>query len=400
MFSRIRKYIERQKVIGMVGSFDEAGLIAAVEESNREALTILLKNRISPDALTHRGLPALSLAIRKGDLPVVRILAEAKADIDAQDKDGRTPLMRAIESGNRHIFAYLIDLEPELEIEDKDGETVLFKAVRDGNTTFCRKLIDMGANVEAISHSGLTPLMLAVDQGRTGIVRSLLQTGADPMVRDGEGKTVMERYHGNTRVTQLLKEALSRRGIKEKPSLPTLPLPGISLAGFSPSEIMLSQLPQLGSMLIGLAEGMLESLGATSNLSQAEQKTRALMDQLNLDFLTEGNAVTPANEKAVLWLKEQIRRTLQLLIEIRTAGNRVSALLARRNAESPGAVGAEVSGYLNKALLEAAASGHRELVALLIAAGADPASTDENGKTARDLALAGEFYEIVQLLKV
>ncbi|MEZ4777614.1 MAG: ankyrin repeat domain-containing protein [Bacteroidia bacterium] len=405
MLRSIRIYFRRRKVIRMVGSFDEAGLLAAVEETNRQALEILLKDRISPDARTPKGLPALSLAIRKGDLHVVSMLIDAKANIDAQDKDGRTPLMKAIESGNRHIFSLLIEQDPELDMVDRDGETALFKAVREGNTTFCRKIIDMGANVDVVNQNGLTPLMLAVDQARIGIVKSLLQAGADPMVKDDSGQTVLDRYHGNSRISQMLKDALARRGIKDKSSgTANISLPGLSLSGLvlpflSMNEGIIGQLPQLGSLLIGLAEGILESIGATTNLQQVEQKSKAMIEQINLDFLRTENATSPANEKAILWLQEQIRRTLQLMIELRTAGNRVTALLARKPEETPGETAGEITGYLNQALLEAAATGHRELVALLVSAGADPSATNENGETASDLALAKEFYEIVQLLK-
>lgn len=405
MLRSIRIYFRRRKVIRLVGSFDEAGLIAAVEETNREALKILLKDHISPDARTSKGLPAISLAIRKGDLPVVSMLIDAKANIDAQDKDGRTPLMKAIESGNRHIFALLIDQDPEIEMLDREGETALFKAVREGNTTFCRKIIDLGANVDVVNQNGLTPLMLAVDYARIGIVKSLLQAGADPTVKDYSGQTVLDRYYGNSRITQMLKDAFERRGIKDKSSgITNFSLPGLSFSGLvlpflSMNEGIIGQLPQLGSLLIGLAEGILESVGATTNPQQIAQKSKTMIEQINLDFLRTENSTDPANEKAILWLQEQIRRTLRLLIELRTAGNRVTALLARKAEENPGATSGEITGYLNQALLEAAAAGHRELVALLVSAGADPSATNENGETASDLALAKEFYEIVQLLK-
>ncbi|MDX2247392.1 MAG: ankyrin repeat domain-containing protein [Bacteroidia bacterium] len=268
MLRSIQTYFQKRKVIRMVGSFDQAGLVVAVNETNTKALEILLKNGISPDARTNKGVSALSLAVQKGDMPVIQMLLKARASIDIQDKDGSTPLMKAIESENRPIFTLITDYEPELEIADYQGETALFKAVKQGHTTFCRKLIDLGANVDIANHKGITPLMLAVGQLYTGIVKSLLHAGADPTVKDHSGQTASDHNPGNAHIAQMLKEALARRGIKDKSE----PGDALPFSDLILNEKFLSQILQLGSLLVGLAEGLLNSI-SKKNEENANEDT-------------------------------------------------------------------------------------------------------------------------------
>lgn len=416
LFRRFRTYRDKVKVIRVTGSFDDIGLIVAVEETRRQALEILLKNGISPDAKSERGVPALIKAINMGDLPVIKMLIEARANVDARDKDGRTPLMAAIVGGNKHVFLYILEQDPELEIVDNSGETALVKAVREGNTTFCRKLIEAGAEVDIVNHEGITPLMIAVDYQRSGIIKSLLHAGANPLIEDQDGHSALDRYHASPRITRMLEEAALRQQGKSVKSSQN-PLENIPLA-----DNLLGQIPQLGSMLIGLAENLLESVGGKQNMDQAQQKGRQLVDQMNFDFLAGEGGHSPQQQQTVNWFKEQLKWGLKLLIDIKTIGARVQEL-SRQGEDSGGNLlertrdqlsllltefssfleGREgtpsrehISPYLDQALLEAATAGNPELVELLLAAGANPNFANPEGKTSLHLAIA--FPEIIKKL--
>ena len=416
IFRRFSAYRDRVKVIRVTGSFDDIGLIVAVEETRHQALGILLKNGISPDAKSEKGVPALIKAINIGDLPIIKMLVEAKANIDAQNKDGHTPLMAAIIGGNKHVFLYVLEQEPELEITDSTGETALVKAVREGNTTFSRKLIEAGAEVDIANHEGITPLMIAVDYQRSGIIKSLLHAGANPLIEDQDGHSALARYHASPRITRMLEEAALRQQGKSVKSNQN-PLESLPLA-----ENLFGQIPQLGSMLIGLAENLLESVGSKQNMDQVQQKGRQLVDQMNFDFLAGEAGNSPQQQQTVNWFREQLKWGLKLLIDIKTIGARVQEL--SRQAEAPegnllertrnqlsllltefssflegregGPTREHISPYLDRALQEAASAGNPELVELLLAAGANPNFANTEGKISLHLAVA--FPEIVKKL--
>ena len=133
MFKRLRNYLDKRKVILAVGSFDERGLITAVEENDFYSIQVLLANGVDPNAKTERGVPVIIRAISMGNLRVLEALLAAGAETDLADREGQTPLMRAIEHGNKHVFLFFLNHETDLEARDQKGDTALMKAALAGS---------------------------------------------------------------------------------------------------------------------------------------------------------------------------------------------------------------------------------------------------------------------------
>ena len=319
MFKKIQKYLNRRKVIAAVGSFDERGLLIAIEEVKRDLLEILIKAEVSVNCKDDRGSTALIKAIKANDLPMVKMLIEAGADIDTKDKEGKTPIMKAIEGGNKHIFSYLMLQYPDLELTDKLGDTALLKAAKEGSTTISRKLIDAEVDVDATNHKGVTALMIAVDHLRTGIIKSLLHAGADPNIRDHQGRSVFDRHHSSPRITQMLKEAAVRYKLKD----------GNFISESSPlnqRESILGQVQNVSSFLLSLTADALNVVEQNEKLKELETKGAILLTQLNPDnFITAED-----REKVIDWMQEQLNWGLNLLVHLKDINANLDKLATHR----------------------------------------------------------------------
>jgi uncharacterized protein len=388
MFKRLRRYWERQKVFREIGSFDESGLVYAAEEGNRDCLTILIQAGFNVNAISERGVPAVSRAVEKGNLPIIRMLLEAGADVDARDRQGETPLMRSIRSSNRHIFSYLMEQDPDLELADETGETALFKAVRAGNTTLTRKLVEAGAEVDLLNQSGCSPLMLAVENERIGVVKTLLNAGADPTIRDKDGRTVLEYEVQSPRLTRMLRKAAAlkrqeHQGRATESATAGSEAPLSSLfpnVGFS----MLDQVPRLSRLMLSMMDTTLHALNSPYDVEDAEQKGRNLVQTLLGQRPTPNGHTTPrkngsaydsTNGKAIEELSDQLQELI--------AWMRQQQELTQANPYLNG----KAQAQLDRALLEAAALGAHRIVPVLLNLGADHDARDDEGNTPLHLAV-------------
>ena len=390
MFKRLRKYWERQKIFREIGSFDEAGLVYACEEGNLECLGILIDSGVNVNAVSERGVPAMSRSVDKGNLPAIRILIEAGADPNARDSKGCTPLMYSIRSSNRHIFTFLMTQDPDLELADFSGETALFKAVKEGNTTLTRKLIEAGAEVDVINQDGITPLMVAVKHERIGVVKALLSAGADPTIKNKQGRSVLEFDVQSPRLMRMLRKAhldlkheeqrLNGNGQGQTKDGRTDPiyLPEIS-------STLLDTFPNLGGTLANLLNTTLQVFNSPYRADDVEQHGRELIRRFMRGENRangNGNGHHPVDEG----VKEQLSELMTWLKDQET----------QRSSSSETSDTEQVQ--LDRALLEAAALGAHRIVPILLRLGADPMARDALGNTPLHLAIAHPAV-VKQLLK-
>jgi ankyrin repeat protein len=110
------------------------------------------------------GATPLWLAAFFGHAEIVSILAAAGADLNAGANDGSTPLMAAIGRNPQTavlVARRLLDAGADVNASDENGATVLHRAVTAGFTDVVRLVAEKGANLEARNRQGQTPLMLA-----------------------------------------------------------------------------------------------------------------------------------------------------------------------------------------------------------------------------------------------
>jgi hypothetical protein len=87
-------------------------------------------------------------------------------------------------------------------------------AAGEGDTSRVAFLLKLGGSPNAEGPDATyTALTGAAESGRTDVVKLLLQKGADPLLRDGEGRTPVERARRNEHfeIVRLIEEAQRRR---------------------------------------------------------------------------------------------------------------------------------------------------------------------------------------------
>ena len=114
--------------------------------------------------------PAWELAIKGGDVEVVRDLLDRGADVNARDRYGQTALMLAAHGGHRAIVEALIAHGANLNCTAKFGLSALMLSVVAGHAEIARLLARAGADlslrgVGAPGFAGKSARDLAADRG-------------------------------------------------------------------------------------------------------------------------------------------------------------------------------------------------------------------------------------------
>ncbi|MDL2283611.1 ankyrin repeat domain-containing protein [Oxalobacter sp. OttesenSCG-928-P03] len=85
----------------------------------------LLEKGADPNLVSRAAHPFL-MALGKGDLDIISLMIKKGADIRATDSDGREGLSRAAEKGRADVVKLLLDAGAKADAKDKDGQTALY----------------------------------------------------------------------------------------------------------------------------------------------------------------------------------------------------------------------------------------------------------------------------------
>jgi ankyrin repeat protein len=197
----------------------------AVHGAQVETVRALLQAGARLDVANRYGMTPLALASRAGDAAMVDLLIEAGATVrtaDAALRDGRTTLMLAAGAGNAAAVTSLIRHGAPVDAaEARTGTTAMMWAALDDRADAIRALARGGANVNAraaltafphtppgvigdaleegvsyvgqtvLPKGGWTALMYAARQGAAGAVTALVEAGADVNGTDPDGATAL-----------------------------------------------------------------------------------------------------------------------------------------------------------------------------------------------------------------
>ena len=188
----------------------------------------------------NNGWTALHLTVELKLPGVVQVLIDAGADVEAQDTDGLSPLLFASSSGHLDIVKMLVEAGAVCvtnnndatclmlashsghtetvrflaglkdvdvnQVHEKDGFTALHCAGQQGRGDVVEVLIDAGADIEAKNDVGRSPLLFASSSGHLDIVKMLVKAGAGVCVTDNEGDTclIFATYFGHTETVRYL----------------------------------------------------------------------------------------------------------------------------------------------------------------------------------------------------
>ena len=150
-------------------------------------------------------------AARRDDIDAVRTLIADGADVNAPHGDGMTGLHWAALSGNREIAQLLIDAGAALEAATRLGaHTPLHVAAKVGHGEVVAILAEAGADPAAVTETGATPLHFAAASGDVRAVTVLLGHGAATDAREpqwGQTPLMFAAALGRTEAVTALLEA-------------------------------------------------------------------------------------------------------------------------------------------------------------------------------------------------
>jgi ankyrin repeat protein len=355
---------------------DRAGrtlLMLASLEGRLEIVSELLRSRADPNVADAAGQNALTLAAIRGHDDVVRALLAAGAQVR---DDGRgNALIGALAGNNMKVIERIVPhASPEARSSaliyavEKDREQAvatlgrgldpallsapLISAARAARQQSVTMLLKLGAPAEAADTRGITALMWSAYGGDTETTRALLAAGAEPDKKAPDYQVGDGRLPRSTGWTALLWAACLDHAEVVRVLLEAKA--DVSVTD-SRKNTALSCAAENGSIE---SVALLQQAGATGNVDEARVRTTAI-----LRAAQRGNV-------------ERVQQLLQMGVSARTAND-----------------------YGVTPLHEAARIGHPKVVAVLLAAGADPNARTRAGETPMWFVEQGRNPEILNALR-
>ena len=141
---------------------------------------LLIEAGADVDAVTHTGVSALSLACENGSPAIVGLLLRAGAPVNVAAVGGVTPLLHAAQSGHADVVRALLEHGADVDARATGSrQTPLMWAASEGHVSSVALLLEWGASTTAVSAGGFTALMFAVRAGDLDVVTTLVEAGAD-----------------------------------------------------------------------------------------------------------------------------------------------------------------------------------------------------------------------------
>jgi ankyrin repeat protein/Zn-dependent protease with chaperone function len=333
------------------------------------------------------GTPLIAAAA-SGDLAGMRELIEAGADVNEAfaDYEPRTPLNAAARGGHLDAVKLLLSHGAEVDRIVSGDATALIDAARNGHVDIVSLLLESGADANRTVPGDGSALIAAALSGRAESVRTLLEYGADPSLAvPGDGTPLAAAsIRGNDEVLEMLLEQGANPDVAAEGDPGAMmqaasrgqmaALERLAAAGGDVNQVNLGDgTPLIAAARRGnlpAAEWLLDH-GADANLAAEGDGNPLIMAAVNghtdvisllLDRGADIDAVVPGDETALI---------------ASAGGGAIESvrLLLERGADANLAVpvdgGLFGDAELRSALGQAEAHGHEEIVALLVAHGAD-----------------------------
>jgi ankyrin repeat protein len=171
-------------------------LQTAISGDHEEMVAELLRHGARADTRDNYGGSALSSAVSRGQVGVVKLLVDrmGTSALHQRGHGGRSFLHDAAQWANEDMVAYLVGKGLRPSITDNDGMTPLMYCAKRKTPATVRVLERLLSymdthELDMRDDQGKTALHWAVDQKCPANVRALLVGGADPSIVDNEGRT-------------------------------------------------------------------------------------------------------------------------------------------------------------------------------------------------------------------
>jgi uncharacterized protein len=155
-------------------------LVDAAKRADHAAVQSLLKRGVDVNAALADGTTALHWAVQANDAQLTDLLIAAGANAKAANRYGVTPIFLACTNGNAPIIEKLIQAGADPNASLPEQQTALMTAARAGGVDAVKVLLAHGATADAKEGwHGQTALMLAAAENHPDVVKILIEHGAD-----------------------------------------------------------------------------------------------------------------------------------------------------------------------------------------------------------------------------
>ena len=189
----LQEIIKHNAYLDAQNKNDQTALLLACLYKQQDSVQILLKAGSStniPDNVGDRSLTAAVLGGCRNK--IIQTIIHHGSDVNATSKRKVTALMTACQMSNSNVINVLLNAGANPNIVDVDGFTCLHYAVHYGfSKEVFQAIIDHRADVNATNKDNRTALMMACDDNNEGIINVLLNAGANPNIVDVDGYTCL-----------------------------------------------------------------------------------------------------------------------------------------------------------------------------------------------------------------
>lgn len=155
--SNMRMLEARKKISEAHLSFSSAGMLQAVEYGMYDETQAFLQAGFANSTENSDGVPLLSLAVRNGDMEIIRLLMSYNASLNVIARDRTTsPLMDAVTANNKEVASLLINAGADLNYRNRNGQSALIVAIGSRMSGVAGLLIEQGADLNIKDSLGMT----------------------------------------------------------------------------------------------------------------------------------------------------------------------------------------------------------------------------------------------------
>ena len=163
----------------------ETALIKAAEGGSIERLELLLERGADKTLIDSSGDTALRTALNWSHPEAARYLAQKGSDLTAANRWGESALLHAIEKSQPDNVTLLLELGADPNFVSESARSAPRKVIENQDEATLRALLDheLDPNLP-LDPQGATPLFYAIRHSATALIALLLARGADPYAED------------------------------------------------------------------------------------------------------------------------------------------------------------------------------------------------------------------------
>ena len=171
---------------------------------------LLFLKHANPNIQDKEGMTVAHHAVTLRDKEALKMLIDNKVNLNIQDKDGLTVAYYAVALGDVDALRLLIDAKADLNIKDNQGGTVVHYAVLLKDKEILKVLLEVHANLNVL-FKGETPIHLALRFRDIEALKILVENHADLSIRNDDGITAfsLAKELGLTTMSKIMKAALT-----------------------------------------------------------------------------------------------------------------------------------------------------------------------------------------------